>query len=372
MGNLSSYAYETSSNEGKSNVNAFDKSKQHYYMVPESPWDHLEISEKPPTLTPLKVSTSTLYKVVEQETCSEERTLLAKQILQAIKEQQFFVINLSETELRDEKEYFEDIKQFFSLTKEEKQKFRAEPQELKSGWTELLFDNRDNLRDPEIRDVFQVRLGEEGNIPWPSEEFKVKTYRHYERQWNISMAIIKIILGAIDIPYEDFRQLITGEKKFLSANFLNSVSVKDYHTSPETNLSMFRYTDTQNYKTVQKCMVHRDNGFITLLPKSTLAGIQVLEDNMWIPMEEFTNDGEMLVYFGVSAELFSESNILALRHRVVRKPGAVRYSLPFEVKANRDAVISNDITGLSLEKQAHWDRVQAAVSRSDSVLIAGS
>lgn len=64
--------------------------------------------------------------------------------------------------------------------------FDAKSQNLGSGYTELNFDNRDNIRDPEIRDVFQIRMGEEGFIPWPSDEFKKKSYLQFERQWNIS------------------------------------------------------------------------------------------------------------------------------------------------------------------------------------------
>lgn len=75
------------------------------------------------------------------------------------------------------------------MKKEEKQNYQASKQDLGSGWTELFFDNRDNIRDPEIRDVFQVRMGEEGNIPWPSEEVKKKVYSHFERQWKISCEI---------------------------------------------------------------------------------------------------------------------------------------------------------------------------------------
>lgn len=161
--------------------------------------------------------------------------------------------------------------------------------------------------------------------------------------------------------------LITGDTKFLAENFRDSGNVKDFHGSPETNLSMFRYTDTQGYETTQKCMVHRDNGFITLLPKSTLPGIQALHDNTWYPMEEFTSSGDMMVYLGVSAELFSKQNLPALRHRVVRTPNSIRYSIPFEVKANRNSKITDELTMDGLEKKMHWERIQNSVHRVDSV-----
>ena len=88
--------------------------------------------------------------------------------------------------MQEESHYFDCIKEFLNRSKAEKAKYLAKPQELKSGYSEIVFDNRDNLRDPEIRDVFQIRMGEEGPIPWFSDEFKQRSYAHFERQWNIS------------------------------------------------------------------------------------------------------------------------------------------------------------------------------------------
>lgn len=182
------------------------------------------------------------------------------------------------------------------------------------------------------------------------------------------MAILEIILGESDLDFDDFTKRIIGDVSYLHNSF-DKDSICDFHASPETNLSMFRYSDTQNYSHTQNCMVHKDNGFITLLPKSTAAGIQVLHNDQWFPMEEFTKEGQMLVYLGESSEVMSNHFLSALRHRVVRQPGGIRYSSPFEVKALKKAEIIDGLTGSEIESNSRWQRTRNAVSRIDTVAL---
>lgn len=182
---------------------------------------------------------------------------------------------------------------------------------------------------------------------------------------------MELIFGESENPedsFEKFKSLVTGDSSFLNGS-VNENCIRDFHTSPETNLSMFRYTDSQKYKESQKCMVHKDNGFVTLLPKSTAPGIQVLHNDKWFPMEEFTNENEMLAYFGTATEVFSNYFLPALRHRVVRHPGGIRYSLPFELKALKEVEIVDGVTGSDLEVKSRWQRTRDAVSRIDTVAL---
>ena len=57
------------------------------------------------------------------------------------------------------------MESFFAKPVEEKNLFHSTKESHGSGYLELVFDNRDSVRDKEIRQVFQVRMGAEGNIP---------------------------------------------------------------------------------------------------------------------------------------------------------------------------------------------------------------
>jgi len=159
---------------------------------------------------------------------------------------------------------------------------------------------------------------------------------------------------------------VTGVREHLGADFAQSSSVEPFHENTETNLSMFRYTDTQGYTCPQKCMVHQDNGLLTLLPKSTMPGIQIMYQDQWISMEEYTKPGDMLLYVGLCTQMISHETLPALRHRVVRQPATIRYSLPFELKPNKDAQITENSTADQLWKGVMWERVMNSVRRADS------
>ena len=78
------------------------------------------------------------------------------------------------------------MESFFAKPVEEKNLFHSTKEASGSGYLELVFDNRDSVRDKEIRQVFQVRMGAEGNIPWPSQELREAIYLHFRRQWTLS------------------------------------------------------------------------------------------------------------------------------------------------------------------------------------------
>ncbi len=66
-------------------------------------------------------------------------------------------------------------------------------------------------------------------------------------------------------------------------------------------MCMFRYNDDKKiYKSTQKCMVHQDSGVITLLPRATVPGLELLDSKKggWMPIEKFTKPNDVLVFLG--------------------------------------------------------------------------
>ena len=56
---------------------------------------------------------------------------------------------------------------------------------MRGGYKEIFFENRDSIRDPEYRDVYQLFM--KNQCPtYPSEHFKTAIHRYFEKQWIIS------------------------------------------------------------------------------------------------------------------------------------------------------------------------------------------
>jgi len=218
-----------------------------------------------------------------------------------------------------------------------------------------------------------MRMGEYANIPFPNEDFKKSALLHYEIQWKLSMQILKILGIGLEIPFEKIYSLLTTESI-------------DYKASQNTNLCMFRYFDAQNYTVPQKCMVHQDKGLLTLLPRASFPGLEILDfGKIWILIEEFTDNDDVIVFGGRILEKISGGYFTPIRHRVVRFPKKERLSMPFEVQSNDDAILENlagkEAIGSQLTDEQSkkmttkeffildsWERVQQKVSRTDIIL----
>jgi len=265
------------------------------------------------------------------------------------------------------------MKEFLSLSEEEKKK-RAAPEAVDgqrayySGYSPLHFENRHNRRDKEWRDVFQLRLFEGGHIPWPSESFKVAATKHYESQWALCIKLLNSLALSFGVSEKVFLDLITNRSGELSPS-----------ANENTNLSLFRYYDKlQSYSTPQKCMIHQDNGILTLLPRTDLPGLEIFhpEYQQWFSIEKYIEDDEILLYAGISLSKVAVSAIPAATHRVVRQPKVLRFSMPFELKPNNDAQLKpmfptpgkdNFQTFENMEKEISWSKLQRTVRRADGI-----
>lgn len=240
-----------------------------------------------------------------------------------------------------------------------------------SGYSVLHFLNNSNRRDPEWRDVYQIRIKEDGHIPWPVDSFKAASVELYKMQWEICVQVLRAIALSLCVDPLDFFNLASCSE--------DGALMPDPHKSANTNLCYFRYFDKhQSYKTPQKCMVHQDHGLLTLMPKSTLPGLELLHPQLlqWIPMEQFIDNTEMFLYCGKALSMVTNSLLKPATHRVVRQPKLERFSMPFEVKPNDDAVLRNfvkpdsaatPITFDDLSRRLAWERIEQQVNRADGI-----
>ena len=158
---------------------------------------------------------------------------------------------------------------FFEREIDDKSKFSPArlhgERESFSGYSTIIFDNRDSIRDPEVRDVFQMRLFEAKKIPWPTSEFEKAAFSLYQAQWALSLGILRSLSLALSHEIDHFTKLISDASLSPSSSpplpspYPFSEAFSPF-CSQNTNLCAFHYWDHFGYKTQQRCMVHQDNG----------------------------------------------------------------------------------------------------------------
>src|SRR6185437_5773710 len=72
---------------------------------------------------------------------------------------------------------------------------------------------------------------------------------------------LNVFANAINCPFSTFAELLSkGEK--------TEAEILEGKHNPPSNLCLFRYNDDKKiYTKPQKCMVHQDDGLMTLLPR---------------------------------------------------------------------------------------------------------
>lgn len=304
---------------------------------------------------------------------TEKLKKIGERVVEGLSKDNVLIIQNSPAFHQTVLEAAKEAKIFLSQSQEQKEQYAAEKVDGKrafySGYSLVHFDNRDNKRDREWRDVFQIRHHEDEKIPWPTDSFKTATRKLYDNQWSICAQVLHAIALALDISPSSLFQLV------------GSPDAPDSHKSENTNLSLFHYFDkNMSYKTPQKCMVHKDHGLLTMLPKTDLPGLELLHPvlRQWVPLEQFIDENDVLLYCGEALAEVTNSRVVPATHRVVRLPQKERFSMPFEMKPDNAAVLNNLVcpekdveqkpsTFDGLTKRLQWERIMKSVDRADGI-----
>eukprot|EP01111_Echinosteliopsis_oligospora_P003095 TRINITY_DN1497_c0_g1_i2.p1 TRINITY_DN1497_c0_g1~~TRINITY_DN1497_c0_g1_i2.p1 ORF type:complete len:183 (-),score=42.14 TRINITY_DN1497_c0_g1_i2:10-558(-) len=166
MGNTIS-TYIGGSNNGQVTVNGIDHGtgiviygdKNTHYSVPESEFDSHHISEDDHQFITIDCASLFSYDVKS----------VGQKIVEAMRKDNVVVLKSSSDVYSKTVQLRKNIEDYLSLPLEKKKQF-GNPEKKDgvrhyySGYSQIHFENRDNIRDPEWRDVFQVRLAEDGRI----------------------------------------------------------------------------------------------------------------------------------------------------------------------------------------------------------------
>eukprot|EP01097_Dermamoeba_algensis_P001950 TRINITY_DN1768_c0_g1_i1.p1 TRINITY_DN1768_c0_g1~~TRINITY_DN1768_c0_g1_i1.p1 ORF type:complete len:450 (-),score=99.94 TRINITY_DN1768_c0_g1_i1:109-1458(-) len=392
------------------------------WAVPETIFDSLpEWKEDNPPINPLRIDMNKLISISKQvldsertgETLSEnaqtELKAEAALLLSGLHDHRTIILSMSPEQASKHKALLSAWHPFLSQNDlQKKMEFEASrsyrlhhperpsktapgAEDFSSGYYQVHFDNRNNFRDEEWRNIW-ITYGSDlyrSERDWPSESLHQATAEMSLLLWDASVAFLLLIEIALSLPRGHLLNCIVDDP---------SSSSIDFNKSSESNFAIIHYYDNVEGKKVkkiydgpQRCMAHRDSGFITLLPRATEPGIQALctgfdsagsaGPGCWVDMEKYTQDNEVIVFTGRMLEIKTEGRVRPLIHRVVRYPGLERLSSPFEAKPSSKAIIieiekevegenrkqKEAIDADTLEKAMSWDRLQRLVLRADGV-----
>lgn len=219
-------------------------------------------------------------------------------------------------------------KKFFALPTEEKNKLNIElsGQTLR-GYIPMYGENVDPDFTKDFKESFDFGLATDevspffGPNPMPEQpsEFKQVFEQYHEAMLALSKKLIEAIAMSLDLPKDYFRQ---------------------YQQKPITIQRLLHYPPQQGEITIDELGIgaHTDYGFLTILCQDNNGGLQVQNRNgEWISAPPI--EGSFIVNIGDLVQTLTNDRYISTLHRVINTSGNERYSLPFFIDMDFDAVV---------------------------------
>eukprot|EP00027_Filamoeba_sp_ATCC50430_P013999 CAMPEP_0168570670 /NCGR_PEP_ID=MMETSP0413-20121227/16870_1 /TAXON_ID=136452 /ORGANISM="Filamoeba nolandi, Strain NC-AS-23-1" /LENGTH=257 /DNA_ID=CAMNT_0008603359 /DNA_START=145 /DNA_END=918 /DNA_ORIENTATION=+ len=192
---------------------------------------------------------------------------------------------------------------------------------------------------PDIKESYMVRIPADENtqLPWPPiEGFQQTTREFYNTMNSIGAVILKCVALALKASPQALYDLMDPPTLPTGQYSSNTIRMFNYFNKPNTDLP---------------AKDHNDLGLLTIIPKSTIPGLEVLsmcEDCVygWVNPEMKQQATDLVILAGETLSAACGGNFMAGIHRVVHNEnyyGQSRISLPFLMKPYNEATLK-DIT----------------------------
>ncbi|RWL41918.1 MAG: isopenicillin N synthase family oxygenase [Mesorhizobium sp.] len=196
------------------------------------------------------------------------------------------------------------------------------------GYIELFGENTDPGKTKDLKECFDFgpeRSTLEGPFfgpnQWPSgwPEFRELTYRYHHEMVGLSKKLLQGIALSLDLAESYFEDLMR-----------NPISIQ----------RLLHYPPQSGY--ISEDMIgigaHTDYGNLTILAQDDVGGLQVMNrDGDWVQGTPI--HGTFIINVGDLLQRLTNGVYLANLHRVVNSSGRERYSIPFFIDADFDAII---------------------------------
>jgi len=199
------------------------------------------------------------------------------------------------------------------------------------GYIEPFGENTDPTRTKDLKEAYDI--GPEtperdapffGANPWPDTatlpDFATTVYACHEAMKALSLEILGAIALSLDLP-----------RDFFAPRMSDPICIQRLlHYPPQTGA-----VD----ESVIGIGAHTDYGALTVLAQDDVGGLQVMNrDGDWIAAPPIP--GTFVINIGDLIQRLTNDIYLANLHRVVNTSGRERYSIPFFIDADADAVFA--------------------------------
>ncbi|MER9726880.1 isopenicillin N synthase family oxygenase [Mesorhizobium sp. M0155] len=225
---------------------------------------------------------------------------------------------------------FAQARAFFKLPIKEKMKFHISNSGVAlRGYIEIFGENTDPSKTRDLKECFDIgpeRPSVEspffGPNQWPAilPGFREAVFTYHEAMKELSIKILKGIAISLDLPSDFFEPRMRN---------------------PITTQRLQRYPSQAGLvdERIIGIGAHTDFGNLGFIAQDSVGGLQVMNRNgVWIEGTPIPNT--FVVNIGDLLQKLTNDVYLANLHRVVNTSGRERYSIPFFIDADPDAVFA--------------------------------
>ncbi|MER8968457.1 isopenicillin N synthase family oxygenase [Mesorhizobium sp. M0808] len=239
---------------------------------------------------------------------------------------------------------FDVSRRFFDLPMSQKMSLHISNSEVAlRGYIEPFGENTDPGKTKDLKECFDIgpeRSTLEGPFfganQWPSSlpEFRELTYGYHQKMVGLAKTLLKGIALSLDLPESYFENLMR-----------DPISIQ----------RLLHYPPQSGYvsEDIIGIGAHTDYGNLTILAQDDVGGLQVMNrDGDWV--EGIPIHGTFVINIGDLIQRLTNDLYLANMHRVVNISGRERYSIPFFIDADFNAIIEPLASSVTDSNPIHY------------------
>ena len=219
-------------------------------------------------------------------------------------------------------------REFFALPLEQKQKLNIENSgPTLRGYIPMYGENVDPENTRDYKESFDFAQHQDevspffgpNQMPEQPEEFRQIMEQYHAEMLALGRKLLSAIALSLDLPYDYFDAM---------------------QKNPITIQRLLHYPPQQGAITQEEIGIgaHTDYGAVTILSQDNVGGLQVQNhDGEWVDAPPI--EGCFTVNIGDLVQTFSNDRYVSTVHRVINTSGRERYSVPFFMDLDFDAVV---------------------------------
>lgn len=259
-----------------------------------------------------------------------DKQAVAKQIRWALSNAGFMYVKNHGIEQSFVDDVFDVTRRFFDLPMEQKMRLHVSKSDVAlRGYIEPFGENTDPGKTRDLKECFDIgpeRAALQGPFfgpnQWPEgfADFRTLVYGYHEKMVTLSKQLLRGIALSLDLPETHFESIMH-----------DPISIQRLLHYPPQN----GHADAD----IIGIGAHTDYGNLTILAQDDVGGLQVMNrDGAWVNGTPIK--GTFVINIGDLIQKLTNDIYLANMHRVYNTSGRERYSIPFFIDADYDAVIA--------------------------------